>query len=384
MLLSLTALILTAGAAQTPALPWHPTVRLETQVRYDNNPFLLDTLHQQRLATPSSGDSANGRYRDMSRATDVIPVPALQAGLEGGGLGGRALGVAATVAYEANLHNTSRRHADLELRVDQSLPRGGGVRFTADWRPNYFHKNYLVDATDVDADSNISGSERRYGPARSNEIDLALRYRHRLLKFSDQHPVGITADLEVGYLGRRYDAPFAGHSRNGPDAGGRLSLQLGPAWTLDADYAVASLRADPTSAVLILDETPFAVDFNGNLSTTDPNARAVVLVDYSRVERQAEITLQGVLGAATVAVGYARRTRTFGSEQPYDVVNRDRRDVLNEVSATVDVRLASGIHLDLAAQRGSQSTNRAGDPASVGDVADYTRFVGSAGLRYRF
>jgi hypothetical protein len=66
------------------------------------------------------------------------------------------------------------------------------------------------------------------------------------------------------------------------------------------------------------------------------------------------------------------------------VVNRARRDVLKELTATVDVRLAAGLHLDLGARRGSQKTNRAGDPASVGDVADYTRFVGSAGLRYRF
>jgi len=264
MLLSLTVLILTAGAAQTPALPWHPTVRLETQVRYDNNPFLLDTLHKRRLATPSSSDSVNGRYRDMSRATDVIPVPALQAGLEGGGLGGRALGVAATVAYEANLHNTSRRHAELQLRVDQSLPRGGGVRLTADWRPSYFHKNYLADAIDLNADSSISGHEKIYAPAHSNEIDLTLRYRHRLLKFSDQRPVGITADLEAGYLARHYDAPFAGRGRNGPNAAGRLAVQLGTTWTVGADYAVASLGGNPSTAVLILDENVFGVDFNGN------------------------------------------------------------------------------------------------------------------------
>ena len=377
MFLPLAVLMATAAVAQAPALPWRPTVRLETEVRYDNNPFLLDTLHKQRLAAPSSGDSVSGRFRDMSRATDVIPVPALQAGLEGAGLGRRALAVTATVAYEANLQNTSRRHAELEFRVDQSLRRGGGLRFTADWRPSYFHKNYLADATDVDADSNISSSERRYAAGTSHEVDLALRYRRRVLKT-------LTADVQVGYLARRYDAPFSGRSRNGPDAGGRLSLQLGSAWTLDADYAVASLGADPTPAVLILDEAQFGVDFNGNLSTTDPEARAVVMVDYSRVERQLGFTLQGSIGAATVGVEYGRRARTFGSTQPYDEVDRGRRDVLNEVSATADVRLAAGVRLELAVHRGAQTTNRAGDPASVGEVADYTRFVASAGLRYRF
>ena len=383
--LATAALTIAAGAAaQTPAPSWRPTVRVQSEVRSDNNPFLLDTLHKQRLAAPTSADSVNGRFRDMNRATDVIAVPSLQVGLAGPGVGGRTLGLAADVAYEANFHNAARRHAELQFRVDQALPRGGGLRFTADWRPSYFHKNYLADAIDLNADSSISGHEKIYAPARSNEIDLTLRYRHRLRKVTDQRPVGITADLEAGYLARHYDAPFAGRSRNGPDAAGRLAVQLGTAWTVGADYAVASLGGNPSTAVLILDENVFGVDFNGNGSVTDSSARAAVLVDYSRVERQLGVTLQGDAGAAIVAVGYGRRTRTFSSTQLYDVVNRLRRDVLKELTATVDVRLAAGLHLDLGARRGAQKTNRAGDPASVGDVADYTRFVGSAGLRYRF
>src|SRR6267143_1743170 len=381
---ALTIAIAAGAAAQTPAASWRPTVRFQGDVRSDNNPVLLDTLHQRRLAAPTPADSVNGRFRDMTRVTDVIPIPSLQVGIEGPGLGGRRVGVAGEVVYEANLHNAARRHAELQFRIDQSLPRGAGLRFTADWRPSYFHKNYLADAIDLNADSSISGNEKIYAAARSNEIDLTLRYRHRLLKVTDQRPVGIAADLEAGYLARHYDAPFAGRSRNGPDAAGRLAVQLVTAWTVGADYAVASLGGDPSAAVLILDENVFGVDFNGNGSVTDSSARAAVLVDYSRVERQLGVTLQGDAGAAIVAVGYGRRTRTFSSTQPYDVVNRLRRDVLKELTATVDVRLAAGLHLDLGAQRGAQKTNRAGDPASLGDVADYTRFVGSAGLRYRF
>jgi hypothetical protein len=370
--------------AQQPGAAWRPTVRVQTEVRYDNNPFLLDTAHKQRLEGPSAADIVNGRFRDMSAPTDVIPIPALQLGLEGPGLVGRTLGVATTVAYEANLRNSARRHAELELRIDQALPRGGGVRLTADWRPSYFHKNYLLDAVDLNADSNISAVERRYEPAMSNEVDLALRYRHRLLKSTSSRPVGLTAELEAGYLRRRYDAPFAGRSRNGPEGRGGLAFQFGPAWTLGVDYSVASLGADTTTAVLILDENDFGVDFNGNGSATDPNARAAVVLDYSRVERQLGVTLQGDVGAATVALGYGRRSRRFDSTQPYDVVNRARRDVLKEWTMEVDVRLSAGLHLDLGAQRGAQTTDRAGDPGSTGEEADYTRFVGLAGLRYRF
>src|SRR6267378_1581193 len=381
---ALTIAIAAGAAAQTPAASWRPTVRFQGDVRSDNNPFLLDTLHQRRLAAPTPADSVNGRFRDMTRVTDVIPIPSLQVGIEGPGLGGRRVGVAGEVVYEANLHNAARRHAELQFRIDQSLPRGAGLRFTADWRPSYFHKNYLADAIDLNADSRISGHEKIYVPARSNEIDLTLRYRYRLLKSTDRRPLGVTAELQGGYLGRTYDAPFAGRRRNGPDVGGGLTIQMGPAWSLGVAYDVASLKSDVSTAVLILDENLFGVDFNGNGSVIDPNARAAVQVDYSRVERQLGATLQAIAGAATVSAGYGRRTRKFGSTQPYDVVNRDRRDVLKELMLDVDVRLAAGVHLDLGAKRATQTTDRAADPGSTGEVADYSRFIASAGLRCRF
>src|SRR6266850_2924503 len=86
--LATAALTIAAGAAaQTAAPSWRPTVRVQSEVRSDNNPFLLDTLHKQRLAAPTSADSVNGRFRDMNRATDVIAVPSLQVGLAGPGVG---------------------------------------------------------------------------------------------------------------------------------------------------------------------------------------------------------------------------------------------------------------------------------------------------------
>jgi len=386
VLLALAAQVFPAGRAltQQAGTSWRPTIRLQGEVRNDNNPFLLDTARIRRLGAPTPADSVNGRFRDMTQVTDVIPIPALQLGLEGPGVGGRTLGVGAQLAYETNVHNAARRHAEMQFRIDQSLPHGGGLRLTADWRPSYFAKNYLADAIDLNANGRISGSEKRYAAARSNEIDMALRYRHRLLKSTDRHPIGITAELQAGYLGRRYTAPFAGRSRSGPDAGGGFAVQIGPAWTLGVDYAVASLKSDVSTAILILDENEFGVDFNGNLTTTDSSARAAVLVDYSRVEREWGATLQGSAGAATVTAGYGRRTRQFSSTQLYDVVNRARRDVLKELAVGVDVRLTAGFHLEAGARRATQTTDRAGDPGSIGEVADYSRFVASAGLRYRF
>ncbi len=373
------------AAAQQGDRSWHPAARVQADVQYDGNPFLLTAGRTSKLGAVSAADSQSGRFRDMESATDVIPIPSLRLGIAGPGLGGRPLEIAADVAYEANLQNGRRRHAELGVGIEQSLRRGGRLRLAADWRPSYFHKNYLADAVDLDLDGNIGPEERRYASGTSNEMDLSLSFRHRLVKSTKRRPLGVTAELEAGYLDRSYDAPFAGRGRSGPGAGAGLAFQASRRWVIGLHYAFASLGGDPAQEVLILNENDFGQDFNGNLSTSDDSARAVVLVDRSRAEHEIGLSVQGELGkAATLEVGYARRVRNFSSSQPFDVVNRDRRDTRNELAAELDLRLASGLHLVLGARRAAQSTNRAGDPGSAGEVADYTRYIASAGVRYRF
>jgi hypothetical protein len=379
--------LLTANPAraQQTRRSWRAAARVEGAVQYDGNPFLLTTGRKSRLAAVSAADSQSGRFRDMESATDVIALPALRLGIAGPGLGGRKLELNAGAAYEANLRNAARRHAELEFGIVQALPRDGRLRIDADWRPSYFHKNYLGDAVDLNSDGDIGPEERRYASGTSNEMDVSLRYRHRVVKSTKRRPLGVTAEFDVGYLDRRYDAPFAGRSRSGPGAGLALAFQVSRRWAFGLDYAFASLGGDPSQEVLILNENDFGQDFNGNGSATDDSARAAVLVDRSRAEHQIGLSVQGELGkAATLEVEFGRRMRTFSSRQPFDVVNRDRRDVRNELVGELDLRLASRLHLALRGRGTAQTTNRAGDPGSSGEVADYTRYVASAVLRYRF
>lgn len=355
---------------------WRGTARVRGEVRADDNPFLLDADHRPRLGNPSASDVVNGRYRDMESAADVIAIPSVELGATGDGLGGRSLAISADIAYELNMRNPARRHSELQLGIEQSIRKGGALQFTADWRPTYFHKNYLADAVDINGNDNIASAERIYTRGTSHEIDLELQYRQRLK--------AVSAALSAGFLGRRYDAPFTVRNRHGPGIHGDVAADLGPAVTVGGGYSVASLSGDPGPAILILDENDFGVDFNGNLTTTDSSARASVLVDYSRVERQLAASIRGQTGAATVAVEYGRRTRDFGSTQPYDVVNRDRHDVLDELTIAAEVRLGADARLALGVRRGAQTTNRGGDPGSTGDVADYDRNIAWAGVRYRF
>jgi len=113
-----------------------------SEVRYDNNPFLLDTARKARLEAPTAADSVNGRFRDMSRVTDVIPIPSLQLGLAG-----RHRWPDPRRHYRRHLRdNIHKRSATRGAAVPRRavIAHSGGLRVTADWRPSYFHKNYLA------------------------------------------------------------------------------------------------------------------------------------------------------------------------------------------------------------------------------------------------
>jgi hypothetical protein len=372
-------------ARPVAAQQWHPSARVATEVRAETNPFLLTSAQRDRLAAPSAGDSISGRFRDMERASDVIPVAAADVSLTGPGLGRRDLQVSSAVSYEANVRNAARRHAELEFTVEQALPKAGRARMRADWRPSYFWKNYLSDATDGNGDGNITSDERIYSPGTSNEVDLTLNLRRRLMKARDTRPVELLGDVEVGYFTRSYDAPFAGRDRRGPGAGAGLTANFGKHWTTGLDYTVQSLHADVGREVMVLDETAFGVDFNGVNGANDTDARAFELVDRSRLEHNIQASVGTELSqTVTLSVAYARRMRVFSSKLPFDVADRDRRDTRNELEAGLAVRVAHGLRLTLRGSTARQTTNRAGDPGSTGDIADYSRSVIAAGLAYRF
>jgi hypothetical protein len=372
------AILSQAAAAQQGDRPWKPTARLQGDVRYDDNPFLLTDNQKDKLRTVSAADALSGRFRDMPNVSDAIPVTTLEIGAVGPGLSGRAIDFSGEVAYEANLQNDRRRHAELTFGIEQALPHAGRLRLRADWRPSYFWKNYLSDATDVSGDGNISDDERVYEPATSHEVDLTLNYRHRLAK-------DVRGELELGYFARGYDAPFAGRDRRGPGAGASVSAAVGSRWTLGLEYGYQSLQSDLTREVLILDETGFGVDFNGTNGVADTAARAFAFVDRSRTEQNLRVSVQTDLSAgSTLQLAYARRTRAFSSTQPYDASDRGRHDARNELEAEVTVRVAHGLRFTLGGAAARQTTNRAGDPGSTGDVTDYSRAVVTAGLAYRF
>jgi hypothetical protein len=372
-------------AAQGVERQWSTSARTDVQIIYDDNPFLLDTARMTKLRNPSSGDVASRRFKDMTSVSDEIVVPTLTLAAEGPGLFGRRFQVRTDLAYQANLQNTRRAHADLGLILAQTVTKAGRLRFEAEWQPSGYNKNYLANAVDLNSDGSISPDERRYRAGVTNQVDLALSYRDRLLKATKHRQVGITGALEATWTSQTYDNPFPGRSRSGPGIGAGLDVELGRRWTVGMNYSYDWISADPTREVLLLDETLFNRDFNGNGSQTDPSARAFEVVDRSRHEKDAGVSLAAQLSKVfTASAGFDRRRRDFTSTRPFDVNDRGRQDTLDELSAGLDIRMTHALSLALAGKHRKQTTNRSGDPASTGEVADYLRNEASASLSYRF
>lgn len=372
-------------AAQGRERQWSTSARTDIQITYDDNPFLLDTARMTKLRSPSSGDVASGRFKDMVSVADQIVTPSLVFGAKGPGLGRRSLELRGEIAYEFNIQNTRRKHADLGFVLQHSVTKGGQLRFDTGWQTNAFNKNYLADAVDLNVDGNITPDERRYAAALVRQLDLSLGYRQRLVKATKHRAFGLTGELAGTYGDKHYDDPFSGRSLTGPGGIAALDFELGRRWTLGINYSYAELDANRILEVLLLDETAFGQDLNGNGNATDLNARTVQMVDRSRKEQHIGATLESELGKrVTAKLGYDRRTRNFTSAEPFDVADNGRDDILNELAAALKFELGRAIELEIAGKHLKQTTNRAGDPASTGEVADYLRNVASASLSYRF
>ena len=348
---------------------------------FDNNIFLLPDLKKADLV---AGAPAGSRYAGMASASDVITSVRAQVVVDGSGIGGRNMKVASELGYDFYARNTERRSATYGISVAQKTVHGGLIRLKAVMQPQTFFKNYLVEAADRDGNGTISGAEKLYAAARQGESTISGDYTLRLQKQSAQSAIGTAVRLDGGWYSRTYNAAFTSRNLKGPTAGAKLLLNTTAHTHVDLGYGFASLSAPRMLNVVLLDETQFNRDFNGNGSTSDLNARAVQMVDHSRTEQELNAAFGSDFGATDVEFEFAHRIRRFSSTEPYDVANNGRRDTRNEFGGTVRHNVSSGLRLRLAAQHGAQTLNRANAVATTGDVADYSRLRTSVGLEYRF
>lgn len=364
---------------------WRVTGQFSIESEVNSNVFLLSPTQLGELDPPSAAALASGRYSNMERALDVVTALTLALGLKGPALGGRSLEIVPEVSYDYYAQNPDRRNVAVGLTIEQALPSGSAVRLRGRLRPEYFAKNYLVDAVDSDGNDLIEPAERMYRRGTYRDAELSLDIRVRLAKSTKRRPFGAAVRLGAGYYRRDYETPFAGRDRRGPTADALMSLTLSRAVELDLDYALASLSATPTSQVLVVDEAAVGRDLNGNGSATDLEVRTVAVVDRSRLEHRAGASLQFGRGRGPrLTIGYERRWRRYTSEEPDDVAYNGRRDTRDRVDAEVRFPLARQLQLTFGGQYTDQNLNRADDPGALGDINDYRRFSGRAGLTFQF
>lgn len=382
---SLSAAPLVAQSAVKPSFvgekgwQFKPTFLIEGE--YDNNIFLLPDLKKGNLI---AGAPAGTRFADMESASDVITTLNAQFAFEGTGIGGRNMKIVPELGYDFYSRNAERRSATYRISLAQKTGHGGLFRLKAAMQPQTFFKNYLVDAIDRDGNGTITSAEKLYAPARQGENTIDVEYTLRFRKQSAQTAIGTAVRLDGGWYSRTYNAAFTSRDLKGPTAGVKLLLNTTAHSHVDLGYDVASLTAPRMLNVVLLDETQFNRDFNGNGSTSDVNARAVQMVDHSRTEHEVSAAFGTDFGATDLELDLVHRIRRFRSTEPYDVANNGRRDARNEVGGTLRHDIGRGLRLRIAAQHGAQTLNRANAVATTGDVADYTRLRTSAGLEYRF
>ena len=362
---------------------WQVGVESRATVQYDNNVFLLSPTQLSAVASPSAASTISGRYEGMESANDVIGVSNIGVRLSGPGARGQKLEVSPELSYEFASRNQSRREVAGALSVAQSLGGGRRIRLVAGTTPSHFARNYLSDAVDADANGSISADERIYKRGQYGDYSIGGDFRL---------PVGGKANKDArallgvgaGYYVRSYDAPFSIRDLSGPTAAVTIATGNKSPVGLELTYELAALSAARGQQVVLLDEPVYNVDFNGNGSMTDLNARAFVDVDRSRLEHQIGGAINFDAGhRASASVGYDYRIRSFRSTLPYDEADAGRRDKRSGIRGSIRARMAKGVYVTSGVKFLSQRTNRPLGSV-LGEEDDYRNLIGSIGLQASF
>jgi hypothetical protein len=387
-LLAAVVLLLASGvvgaqtAPDTTKRPWSVGGRVRLAMERDDNVFRLSEAQLIDLVEPTASQLQSGRYARMTSGGDNILITRFEGVIEGPGLTGRPVRLLPAIIVERYAVNAERSNVALALEVEQDLRRGRQLQLHADFVPRYFHRNYLADAVDLNADRSIQGAERVYGRGDYREFELRADYQHRLRDSKRNQPLRVYGVVGLGWSDRAYDAPFRARNHGGPTARTRLRVEPRRTITLVATYDVALLSSPVRDQVVLIDEMLLGEDLNGNATTTDVNVRVVSPVDRSRTEHQLEQRATVVVSDRLEVTGLVSyRWREFSSQERLDIANRDRSDRRLEYGATAEYRLRRTLRLFGGASVDEQRLSQLEDLGGEGTVDDYRRTRVHLGVR---
>lgn len=389
-ILFLVGLASVAGAQSAPSTraaakegkPWKFSSRFDLGAEYDNNVFLLSASKKDNPGDPSSADVASGRYADMTNSSDVITTIVATFEAEGSGLAGRNITLAPSVSYDWYGRNSARSNATIGINVSQAMPHDGRLRLRGRLQPSYFARNYLIDAVDGDASGSITAEERVYARGEYRDTDVQLDYRHRLAKATKNHPFGAFLVVGGGFADRSNDAPFGARDLSGATGTARLQFDIGRRVELETMYDLGVLGSSRSRQVVLVDETAFGEDLNGNGSFVDPDVRVTATVDRSRTEHVVGQRIGFEAGKDTdvdLTVDY--RWRRFSSDERYDVANNGRRDRRGRYGMELTHRFTRAVRGVAGGRYSSQTLNRRTDLGGESEIDDYSKFVAHLGVR---
>ncbi len=354
---------------------WRMIPGFKIVTTFDDNPFLLSDARRAAVAAPSAASIASGRYTGMADASDYIT--SIRGGLtaEGPGILGRKLSLGTEARYQYYQRNTVRRNMFYDLRAAQALGHGAHIAARAELQPKFFFRNYLADAVDLNADGVIEPNERIYAAGAYSDQVFTGEFRQRLVKSTEDHPFGAQLAIQGGHKTRTYQQPFQTRGYGGPFAGVVGTLDFSRSAGLEGDYRRYSLRANPGTTVVLLNEPDFNRDFNGNGTTTDLQVRSVQTVDFSRIEQDMHARFHvRPTDAFETTLSYGLRLRNFQSKQPYDIYNNTRHDRRDRLGLDLGTRFSHRTAIHFGGSYELQKlTKTLRTTAPIDGITDYTQ-----------
>ena len=366
------------NGAETKSRKWKTKWELAGDVGHNSNVFKLSPSGKSKLELNSPAYKTSGRFKDMESVDDYIISPSL--GVKTGNKKDLLLGLGAD--YNKYLQNPKLSYLRLDFSAGKRLSKRSNAVFKSDLLPDRFQRNYLADATDLTG--HVSPAERIYKAASYTQWLNSLAYKYRFIK-QKKGRAGVAGSLLAGYGTRKYNDPFKGRDRNVLRAEAAAHFALTKDWNVKLAYDHRSVDSPVKREVLILDEALFNLDLNNNGFATDTNIRTVQPVDRSfKSGTWALSTRFSASKAVDFAASYKSMSRDYSSSQALDPDHKDRVDKRRTFRGEMDYLIRKGLHFTAAYEHVRQDTNKKGDPASTGEVLDYSVDKVTVGLAYRF
>ncbi len=315
-------------------------IRSDVSIEHNDNVFRLTSDRRSRLSSPDPRDTASGRFADMEASSEMMLSANVQLDYENERLLGRKSSVVGELAYLRFQDNDEASYFAGELALTKGFGKSSRLQARSEFTIDRFRKNYLSEATDANANGNISLGERRYAAGIYDDVEASLAYRHRIRRRekTETSPArDVDLHVAVGRLYRGYDEPFHNRDRRGMYGEIRLDLEVNSMLTLEFAYRRDDITSPGRREVLLLDESPsgFDLDINGD-GAIKKNAPLLTIVDRSRIRDTFRIESTWDFNSNWRArLEYRRRQSDFSSDNPFDVDHYTSEETQERVTASV-------------------------------------------------